>query len=1219
MRLRKTKFLAALLAVVMMFSLVTQAFAVEVSNTLQGDTSTATETSQTGRNNTGPSEEELPIEEQFITAGKQLLADWAELTDDEKETRSAAVTELMDELYETTDEEEWSEDVYTILIGLADLSGGAETMWVGGASDRYQKFALFSLTEQPWDYGWNRKIPQSTIDNAAKYIYPRTYSVTYNGAETYIGYVQMFIKPGAYSLNLTEAGELAGGKWDATVSSGKNYTYTAKSGNPRVEKVTVDTGYGSDWTYINLSNLKLGDVIQVNAYQCNYYLKVGNPMVKIYRDSVDVTGRNIQVDAGETINLNAMGFLEENVTAAGPITFSSSNTSLATVDSRGTVKILGEGTVTITASWVSNNGYFNASNKVTFNVEDPAKRVASISVKDYQPTYHWNETFNKQQGTIVATMGDGSTKEVPLASASDIYGFSSDAIGQKTITVWYEGCKATFPVTVAYEPAKISVAVTDPAKYGQTKTGKITVTGDADFVTLPDGTKVKPDDLTDYVFPNNGTYKFTVTGMDGGTDNCTVNISVIDKEAPSLTVSYTGGKLSISTQDNLSGIHTIEYVDEVFTESTAAKWVSSPKTITDTLTGVADGIYGVVVTDHAGNSKSYDFKVGGTTTTKPDFSVYVPSNIVLVINEDGTVAQAPSDAKIYNGVETLPICVTGIKVTTSQGWSLVDYNTNFTDADKDAKKLALSINGVPVPANGTVTVDRNAWTIPKNGSIDLDFQVKAPDQTEKKTLNNVVKVTYDVDWYDSSLTPGNRYTVSLQNVSNATIKGTARTLYTDVYGRVPALPRVTPNTYYAFNGWIRTDTNARVKVGDVIDKNVTLKPVIGLAPGYIIVNFNSAGNGKVDQTSAIVASGSKFGDIAPTVTPDAGYEFFRWSRDGGWNVYDTDTVTSGSTYTANFTKKIISFTQSYVYSSYGGNTGSVNSLCFDGSNFITLYYLGTQYSDNYYLGIGTPSSDSGRVSFSSGDCFYRRGSSDTYKFYYRDAVHGNGIYVAVASNRVAYSTDGKTWSFCMPSSDLSTHIAYGGGKFVVAGSGENLYSSNGSTWYSGNLSSGSWSGIAYGAGKFVTIDGKNKKAAYSSNGISWSTYTLPVEKNGNSWGDINYSDGMFTITSKAQFAYSTDGRNWTVKNLPEESYTGRPMTYGNGIFMGILYKKNSSSDYVSYAIYSDDKGNTWTTKELMVKDRYYDYLNRIVYGAGRFILTGSGGTLCKCYCSSLVN
>lgn len=1171
MRLQKTKFLAALLAVVMMFSLVTQAFALDASAAVQGGASTATESSQTGENNASSSKESLPLDKQFIAAGKQLLADWAELTDDEKSDRAAYVMGLRDELLET-DEDSWDEEVYTVMADLESLSGGTETMWVGGASDRYQKFALFSLTEQPWDYGWNRKIPQSTIDNAAKFIYPRTYSVTYNGAETYIGYVQMFIKPGAYSLNLTEAGELAGGKWDATVSSGKNYTYTAKSGNPRVEKVTVDTGYGSDWTYINLSNLKLGDVIQVNAYQDYYYLKVGNPMVKIYRDSVDVTGRNIQVDAGETINLNAMGFLEENVTAAGPITFSSSNTSLATVDSRGTVKILGEGTVTITASWVSNNGYFNASNKVTFNVEDLAKRVASISVKDYQPTYHWNETFNKQKGTIVATMGDGSTKEVPLASASDIYGFSSDTIGQKTITVWYEGCKATFPVTVAYEPAKISVAVTDPAKYGQTKTGKITVTGDADFVTLPDGTKVKPDDLTDYVFPDNGTYKFTVTGMDGGTDSCTINISVIDKEAPSLTVSYTGGKLSISTQDNLSGIHTIEYVDEVFTESTAAKWVSSPKTITDTLTGVADGIYGVVVTDHAGNSKSYDFKVGGTTTAKPDFSVYVPSNIVLVINEDGTVAQAPSDAKIYNGVETLPICVTGIKVTTSQGWSLVDCNTNFTSADKDAKKLALSINGVPVPANGTVTVDRNAWTIPANGSIDLDLQVKAPEQTEKKTLNNVVKVTYDVDWYNASLTPGNRYSVSLQNVSNATIKGTARTLYTDNYGRVPALPRVTPSTYYTFKGWVRTDTNAKVNVGDVITKNVTVKPVIELADGYVAVSFIAGAGGKISKTSAIVASGSTFNSIKPTTTPNTGYVLEGWYNSSGSTVADTYVVTTGQTFTAKFKQDLIQKKEVTLPSfTYYGKTVAWKSIAYGGGKYVVIGDKGenvlyssdgvnwnnttlpfipgdswrsVSYCNNRFIALCNGTSS---FAYSYNGTTWYKGTLPE-KDDYIAAAYGNGKYVVITSDCVYYSTNGTSWTAATSPSRFYNDVIFANGKFIISTSSYVITSSNGASWTATSLPS-SISNTSSGSGYIAYNDSKYVVAAYqkglavSTNLTSWTKTSSSTS----SWNGIVSGDGYFVAYTTGSVTYSTDGSSWR-STSPSTSGYQRDVVYGDSKF-----------------------------------------------------------------------
>lgn len=1158
MRLRKTKFLAALLAVVMMLSLVTQAFAVEVSNTLQGDTSTATETSQTGGNNTGPSDEELPIEEQFITAGKQLLADWAELTDDEKSDRAAYVMELRDELLET-DEDSWDEEVYTVMADLESLSGGTETMWVGGASDRYQKFALFSLTEQPWDYGWNRKIPQSTIDNGAKYIYPRTYSVTYNGAKTYIGYVQMFIKPGAYSLNLTEAGELAGGKWDATVSSGKNYTYTAKSGNPRVEKVTVDTGYGSDWTYINLSNLKLGDVIQVNAYQDYYYLKVGNPMVKIYRDSADVTGKKIDAEKGDTVSLSAMGFLDTDATAAGPITFSSSDTSIATVDNKGTVKILSEGTVNITASWTSTNGYFNASSRITFEVSPPV--VTGISVKDYQPTYHWKDSFNRDQGTIVVTMSDGSTKEVALKRANSIAGFDSSNVGKQTITVWYDGCKTNFPVTVAYDPATISVAVDNPNGYAQKKIGAIAVGGDVDYVTLPDGTTQKPDALTDYVFPDNGTYEFTVTGMDGKTNTCTVTVTGIDREAPTLTVNYIGGKLSISTQDNLSGVKTVEYVDETFTESTAAKWISSPKTITDTLTGVADGIYSVVVTDHAGNSRSVDFTVGGETAVKPDFSVYVPSNIVLVVNEDGSVAQAPSDAKIYNGVESLPICVTGLKVTTSQGWELVDYNTEFTDADKDAKKLALSINSVPVPASGSVTIDRNAWTIPADGALDLNLHVEAPDQTEKKTLNNIIKITYDVDWYDASLIPGNQYTVTLQNVSNATIKGTAKTLYTDTYGRIPALPRVTATTGYTFVKWVRTDTNTQVNVGDVINENITIKPVIDIADGYFIVNFTSGENGTINKTSAIVKSGTAFSAIKPTATPNSKYELDGWYNSAGTKVADTYSVTSSQTFTAKFVAKALTLKVTQI-----GNLPTKSSA--------QIYWGALGYGNGRYVALadGAGSSESG-------------------------------------SNVFAYSSDGVNWTQgTLPATMIYRNVCYGGGKFIAVGKeGKSsygktaLYSTNGTSWNTCTLpSSADWSDVAYGNGTFVAVGLTSARAfvcAYSTDGINWTLgETTSYIK---STPHITYGGSAFMVYSFTWSSYSvvatiTNGQSWYKVNVPTEVNAA---IYANNSFV-------ATGGPAGFAYTDSDIARGW--KEGSGPAFTSNFLNHLFYLNGYFVALPSG-------------
>ena len=133
------------MALVMMFSLVTQAFAFEMgteggqemASNAAVETSTApgggagAEQGESPGDNTSQGSAPASTEEQFIAEGKQLLADWAKLTDDEKSDRAAYVMELWNELLET-DEDSWDEEVYMVMADLENLSGGTETMWVGG-------------------------------------------------------------------------------------------------------------------------------------------------------------------------------------------------------------------------------------------------------------------------------------------------------------------------------------------------------------------------------------------------------------------------------------------------------------------------------------------------------------------------------------------------------------------------------------------------------------------------------------------------------------------------------------------------------------------------------------------------------------------------------------------------------------------------------------------------------------------------------------------------------------------------------------------------------------------------------------------------------------------------------------------------------------------------------------------------------------------------------
>jgi len=163
---------------------------------------------------------------------------------------------------------------------------------------------------------------------------------------------------------------------------------------------------------------------------------------------------------------------------------------------------------------------------------------------------------------------------------------------------------------------------------------------------------------------------------------------------------------------------------------------------------------------------------------------------------------------------------------------LVDYGTEFTDSDKDRKVIALSINGSPVSTDGSVEVDRDAWIIPADGVKELDLAFKVPQQTQAQTLDNVLKIDFQSDWYDASLVPGERYAVTLQPVEHATIKGTATMLYTDEYGRIPVLPRIIADDGYAFVCW-EDEQGAAVTTGQVVDKDITIHPVLNSSTGEI--------------------------------------------------------------------------------------------------------------------------------------------------------------------------------------------------------------------------------------------------------------------------------------------------------------------------------------------------------------------------------------------------
>ncbi|MFM6943684.1 MAG: hypothetical protein ACKOXV_00165, partial [Bacteroidota bacterium] len=76
-------------------------------------------------------------------------------------------------------------------------------------------------------------------------------------------------------------------------------------------------------------------------------------------------------------------------------------------------------------------------------------------------------------------------------------------------------------------------------------------------------------------------------------------------------------------------------------------------------------------------------------------------------------------------------------------------------------------------------------------------------------------------------------------------------------------------------------------------------------------------------------------------------------------------------------------------------------------------------------------------------------------------------------------------------------------------------------------------------------------AATSTDGITWTQRTLPVNTN---WQSVTYGNGVFVAVANTSSiaATSTDGITWTQRTLPV-STNWYSVTYGNGVFVAVAY------------------------------------------------------------------
>ena len=195
-------------------------------------------------------------------------------------------------------------------------------------------------------------------------------------------------------------------------------------------------------------------------------------------------------------------------------------------------------------------------------------------------------------------------------------------------------------------------------------------------------------------------------------------------------------------------------------------------------------------------------------------------------------------------------------------------------------------------------------------------------------------------------------------------------------------------------------------------------------------------------------------------------------------------------------------------------------------------------------------------------------------------TYGGGLFVAVAGagagNRVMTSPDGITWTGHAASVTAQWRaITFGNGLFVAVGWGDKVMTSpDGAAWTTRTAAGlgADWNDITYGNGTFIAV-AESGQIMRSTNGNTWIDSAAP----GSLLVAVTYGDGFFVALDQnviatdrfetiagvptfvatdvinaqsQQLLTSTDGRVWTNRTAPYESYWSS-VTYGDGRFVAV--------------------------------------------------------------------
>ncbi|MCQ2801457.1 MAG: bacterial Ig-like domain-containing protein [Bacilli bacterium] len=505
----------------------------------------------------------------------------------------------------------------------------------------------------------------------------------------------------------------------------------------------------------------------------------------IHPNSITISPNSFELESGSSRRLTAT-VLPTDTTTKG-VTWTSSNTDVATVSSTGYVTAVGPGTATIKA--ITKDAASSVFGSATVTVPEPIVLDRIVLSGNYKTSFYQGDSYSNKGITVTAYLKQGSVdvSNEDVTEYTEFYGFDSSTVGNCTVYAYYQGKYTSYNVTIEEVPVEENTVNFSFPSYefenGQTissvSSGDYTITffgpeTSAAYYDTGTGIRVYHENS----FTIAGSKKiveisFTYgSGDKRGTNVYNVDKGIVDPETGHWTMADGADSVTFTLSGSTSGHRRIKEVKVVYDDSKdAAKSLLSitidgtPKT--QFYKGDAFDQTGLVVNAHYSDFTVVDV-TSSVVITGFDSSTTGYKKLTVSYTEGEFTKTSGYQVKV-NSISVISIDLSGEYKTefiqgetfTYEGLVITAHNNNGTTFDASDK---CTISNPDMTTVGTKTI-----TVTYKLNVDASYTisvVKDPAQTVNvsKTIHSIAS---ENSWISST-----KYTsFDLDDVVNISVAG----------------------------------------------------------------------------------------------------------------------------------------------------------------------------------------------------------------------------------------------------------------------------------------------------------------------------------------------------------------------------------------------------------------------------------------------------------------